>query len=138
MAAITITAANVVASGADSVEKQETLGGTVTAGQPVYKTDGKVYALDVDSTGSATTATAYGIAMAGGVADDIRPVLIGGTWDIGATVTKGAYLLGHPTAGSMTESIADLGTGDRATYIAYTNTTTSAIFKPVSTGDEVA
>jgi hypothetical protein len=141
VAAISVTAANVKPFASDAVIRMETAGATITAGQLLYQDSSdsdKVKLLDVDSTGSAASATLYGVAMAGASADDPIAVLIAGTFNCGGTVAAGAWYFGHPSAGSFTTTFSDLQTGDRSTLLGYATTTSLIKLVTTTTGITVA
>lgn len=85
------------------------LGGTVTAGQPVYQaTDGTYLAADANA--SATTSTCAGVALNGGASGQPVAIAAGGTYTPGFTVTVGAVYVVSATAGGIAP-VADLATG---------------------------
>lgn len=114
--------------------KAVTLGGTIAAGQPVYKdsADSK-YKLG-DNNASAATADVKGIAITPGVADGAGYVategsiiLVGTTMVVGTTYYLGA------TAGEIVPE-ADLATGNRVTRLGTASTTTQLDLSIKSTG----
>lgn len=112
MAALTITAASVIA-GAGAVIEYGIAGAAVTAGQAVYldeATTGK-YQLADDNAATADARKARGIALNGASTGQPLAIQKGGPITIGATLTPGtAYYLGA-TPGSIVP-VGDLTTGD--------------------------
>jgi len=111
MAALTITAANVLAS-ANSRIVQETAGVAITQGQALYK-DGASNTVKLASSTAAATAVFYGIALSAAGASQPVSVLVydddftpGGTLDLTAAAGKGIYVLGA-TAGAI-HPVSDL------------------------------
>lgn len=115
MADVTVVAAEVLPD-SGTATSTGTLGGTVTAGQTVYKdSSGNFQAADANA--SATTATVAGIAMTGGVSG--QPFIYTSadcTLDPGFTVTVGAVYVQSATAGGIAP-VADLTTGWRTSII---------------------
>ncbi len=127
MAAVSITAANVLAS--STAEKiQGILGETVTAGMPVYlkASDGKYY--KTDANGTTEEAAAIGIVLSSGSAN--QNVVIATkdpSFTPGFTMTIGAvYVVGAGTAGDI-NPVADLTTGWRTCVLMVAKSTTQAV-----------
>ena len=115
MADVTVVAAEVLPD-SGTVTQTGTLGGTVTAGQTVYKDANGTYQA-ADANASATTATVAGIAMTGGVSG--QPFIFTSadcTLDPGFTVTVGAVYVQSATPGGIAP-VADLLSGLRTTII---------------------
>lgn len=115
MADVSVTAAEVLPD-SGTTTFSGTLGGTVTAGQPVYKDASGTYQA-ADANASALTAAAVGIAMTGGVSG--QPVIIAGsgsTLDPGFTVTVGAVYVVSANAGGIAP-VADLAQNWRTTIL---------------------
>lgn len=123
MADITITAANVAASGA-TVVADCTAGATITAGQVVYleSSSNTVKLADSDSA-TAEVRSPYGIALNGAASGQPVKVLREGLITIGATLTAGlAYYLSK-TAGGICP-VADIASGGYATVLGIATSTT--------------
>ena len=142
MSAISITAANVLAS-AQAIKEQCIAGATITAGQVVYldTSTGTVKLADADA--SATTARAYGIALGG--ASSGQPILIckedpdftpGGTLSISAAADDAVYIL-DGTAGAFCP-IGDIAAGDYPVVIGVAKSATKMFFKIVGGGSGAA
>ena len=109
MADLTQTAANV--NGHVGFKTSNIVyGETVVAGNAVYKkaTDSK-YWKAINS--AAADATAVGIALTGGAADEPGVIQISGPVDLGATLTIGEQYYVSNTAGAIAPA-ADIGTGE--------------------------
>lgn len=135
MAAISITAANVLAS-AQAVKELCTAGATITAGQVVYldTSTGTVKLADADA--SSTTAKAYGIALGGAASG--QPILIckedpdftpGGTLSLSVASDAGIYIL-DGTAGAFCP-MGDRAAADYPVIIGVAKSTTKMFFKIV-------
>lgn len=114
MVDLVITSAN-VKSYSGATTKLSKAGGTVTAGQPVYKdtTTSKYLAADADA---ATGRTPEGIALNDAALDQPVVVQTAGDIDLGATlVVGGVYVMSDTPGGIM--PVADLETGDYVTVI---------------------
>jgi len=111
MADLTITAASVV-KGTGAKVLRGTLGGTVTAGQAVYRdtTTKQFLAADNDSA-TAAVRDAVGIALNGGAINQPVEVQYLGEINLGATLTVGETYVLSSTAGGIAP-IGDLGSGD--------------------------
>lgn len=122
MTDLVVTAANVL-QGAGAVTEAGVLGGTVTAGQAVYKdATGAWLAADSDSA-TALARSAKGIALTGGGLGQPVVVQKSGEITIGATMTAGiAYYLSN-TAGGICP-VADVGSGEYAGLIGIAKSTT--------------
>lgn len=99
-------------------------GGTISAGQPVYRdaTDNK-YKL-ADANASAATADAKGIAVTPGVSDGYGVIAEKGSIVlVGTTMAVGETYYAGPTAGEIIPD-ADLTTGDRVCRLGTAASTT--------------
>jgi hypothetical protein len=101
LAALSITAANVVKSTNARIDRNGYAAATITAGQVVYRaTDGRWNLADDDSA-TALVRTPIGVALNGASANQPLDVQTSGDVTIGATLTAGlAYYLGA-TAGAI-------------------------------------
>lgn len=129
MADITVTAANVLKAAGGTVIGV-TAGGTVTAGQLVYKdtADSDEYkAADADAQATAALA---GIALNGGADGQPIDVLTSGNINPGGTVTVGEVYCVSTTAGGIAPH-SDLLTGDFVSILGI-GTTTSNIKVDIS------
>ncbi len=110
MAALTVTAANVVAD-SDATVVAGTFGDTVTAGQTVYKdaSDSNKWKL-ADANVTAATAGSgsgsVGVAMNGGANGQPADILTGGKYTTGATNVVGTTYCVSPTAGGIEDDAA--------------------------------
>lgn len=124
MADLTITASSVVPAASVAIYSG-TAGGTITAGQAVYKdlTDSnKLKACDADVAASAVCA---GIALNNASSGQAVHYMSEGDLNPGATVAVGVPYFVSTTAGGICV-LGDLATGDYITYLG-TGTTTSNI-----------
>jgi hypothetical protein len=123
MADLTITAADVKKT--DSTLIAEGIaGGTVTAGQPVYKdstASNKLKAADADVLASAA---AVGIALHGASADQPLKYAIGGNLTLSNVMTAGAVYVVSTNAGGIAP-VADLGAGDFVTLLGIATSATN-------------
>jgi len=123
MADLTITAADVKKT--DSTLIAEGIaGGTVTAGQPVYKdstASNKLKAADADVLASAA---AVGIALHGASADQPLKYAIGGNLTLSNVMTAGAVYVVSINAGGIAP-VADLGAGDFVTLLGIATSATN-------------
>lgn len=125
MAALAVTANNCIVTGTYAKMLCQ-LGETVTAGQVLYQksTDSKFYKAQCDGTAEESgSGVTMAIALAGGVASQFIGGLTSGTVTSGATHTKGYPVYLHSTAGSFTETIADITSGYYVTQIGVATTT---------------
>lgn len=123
MADLTITAADVKKT--DSTLIAEGIsGGTVTAGQPVYKdstASNKLKAADADVLASAA---AVGIALHGASADQPLKYAYGGNLTLSNVMTAGAVYVVSTNAGGIAP-VADLGSGDYVTLLGVATSATN-------------
>lgn len=130
MADLTVTAANVVAAEGADVRNGRS-GGTITAGQVVYKdpTDNKVKL--ADSNGQAT-AEAKGIALNSASLNQPISWIAGGNINPGATVAEGEIYAVSSTAGGIAPE-ADLASDEWVTTLGI-GTSTSNIKLKINIG----
>ena len=136
MAAISITAANVVGSSLATRLSQYTSAAAITAGQLVYLNTANAWAL-VDSDASLGTAATdvRGIAenSAPGTGQPLTVVTADPNFTIGATSTAGSTIYASVTAGGIT--IADVpGAGSKPIVVGIMNSTTTAVINIFATG----
>lgn len=114
MVDLVITAAN-VKSYTGATTKPVKAGGTITAGQPVYKdtATGKYLASDADA---ASGRTPEGIALNGASLDQPLVIQLKGDIDLGVALTVGkVYVMSDTVGGIM--PVEDLETGDYVTVL---------------------
>lgn len=134
MADITITAANVLRTSADTTTG--IAGETITAGQAVYLKSSDTRYWKAQCDGTAAEAAAVGIALHAALAGQPLTIATGGTMNIGATTAKVFYYL-SATAGGIAP-IADLTSGQYIVSLGYaTATDGSFVVKPTNTGATV-
>jgi hypothetical protein len=121
MAALTITAASVVA-GSNAIVENGTAGDTITAGQVVYL-DTATGRYELADCNSATLAVrqARGIALNGAADGQPLRILKSGDITIGATMTVGAAYYLSGTAGAIIP-VADLATSDYVVFLGIAKT----------------
>lgn len=136
MAAIAITAANVVTAGGGSVNKDKVFGETVTAGQAVYlKSDDRWWLSQCDGTDAEIAVG--GIALNGGAANQPAAVQTSGLLTIGGTVAAGVpYYVGR-AAGSIVP-FADLLSTDKVSQVGYGISVTQIYIQRTLTGVAIA
>lgn len=131
MADLSVTAANVLV-GSGAITESGTAGGTVTAGQPVYKaSNGRILPTDA---GSATVAARQAIGIALNGASDGQPVdymKMGGEITIGATMVAGVTYYLSGTAGGICP-LADVGASEYLSIVGIAKSTT--VLKTVAGG----
>lgn len=136
MADIVVTAASVLPS-ANAIIKTGIVAAatTVTAGQTLYLTTSNTLGL-ADSDATSPAGVVAGIALCGGGAGqrinyctEDPSFTFGGT----CTVATGA-IYQSDTAGGITQTIADLESGDILTFLGIPLTTTTMNFKPTQGG----
>lgn len=122
MADISITAANVL-KGSNAVVEAGTAGGTITAGQVVYKDadDGRYKLADCDSA-TVAAKSPRGVALNG--ASNGQPLSIARSGDvtIGGTLTAGTAYYLSPVAGGIAP-LADVASGDNVVLLGLAKTT---------------
>ncbi|MGJ5032357.1 hypothetical protein ACQR1I_36350 [Bradyrhizobium sp. HKCCYLS2038] len=135
MADLTITAANVLASG-QADKETGTAGATVTAGQPVYKeaATGLFKLLDVDSA-TAEARVYYGTALHGSL--NGQPLTVAKSdpnFTPGASgMTVGARLYGSSTPGGIAPE-ADITTGKYVVQLGVVTSATTMNLRPFNSG----
>jgi len=135
MAAISITAASVVASAAATIRREFTFAATVTAGQLVYLNSSNQWAL-VDSDGGLGTGIndLRGIALNGGAINQPAAVCTDDPdFTFGGTLSNGGTIYGFTTAGAI--SFADVPT--TAAYpviVGLGKSTTKGLLRPMASG----
>lgn len=124
MAALSITAANVLKGSGVSIENG-TAGATITAGQLVYL-DSSTNTYKLTDTDVVASASARGIALHGSLSGQPLQILMNGPITIGATLTAGNVLYASPTAGGITATVADLVSTNRVIVVGVATSTTVA------------
>ena len=123
MADLSITAADVKKTDTTLIA-EGIAGGTVTAGQAVYRdstASNKLKAADADVLASAA---AVGIALHGASADQPLKYAIGGNLTLSSVMTVGAVYVVSTTAGGIAP-VADLSSGDYVTLLGIATTATN-------------
>jgi len=134
MADITITAANVIRTSADTTTG--IAGETITAGMAVYLKASDSRYWKAQSDGTLAEATAVGVALHAALANQPLTIATSGTINIGATTAKVFYYVSS-TAGGIAP-VADLTSGHYIASIGYaTATDGSFVVKPTVTGATV-
>lgn len=136
MAALTITATNVVAGDGAVVVKDFPFGETVTAGMSVYlkASDSKWWKAQADGTADQSgSGVRLGIALNGGAANQPAAVQTGGRLTIGATVAAGVFYYVGLGAGEIGPA-GDLGSTNYVSQIAYGVSTSVVVVNPLATG----
>lgn len=119
MAAVVITAANVVAVESGKVVADGIAGATITAGQVLYIDTGDANKLKLaDANGTALQKAVAGIALHGAAANQPIRYQTAGSVDIGGTVAAGVFYCIGQTAGSLVPH-ADLLLGDNVVLVCY-------------------
>jgi hypothetical protein len=124
MSDISITAANVVASGGATIDRSANAGASITAGQVVYKDDTTgTWKLADNNSATAEAKTPEGIALNGAASGQPLAVATAGDITIGGTLTAGSpyYLSG--TAGGIAPA-ADLASGMNVCLLGLAKSTT--------------
>lgn len=136
MADLSITAASVVASANATVYKNYNFGATVTAGQVVYLDANNLWQLkDANAavTGNLVNSTT-GITLVGGANGQPGTVAVKDSdFTPGATLTNGASYWASANAGAIAP-VADVTTGNYATFIMVAKSTTKANLNPTGAG----
>lgn len=135
MAAISITAANVIPSSA-ATSVTGVAGATITTGQLLYidTTASNVLKL-CDADASALAATVAGIARHGASAGQkITYITRDPALVLGATILAGDTLWASPTAGGITKTIGDLVSGNYVTSLGVMTSTTVCNFQITAGG----
>jgi len=134
MAAISITAANVIPSSTAS-RSLGVAAATITAGQAVYITAAGTINL-ADANGTSPANTFAGIAENGATVGQKISYVTNDTagFTIGATVLAGDTIWLSPTAGGLTKTFADFTTLDKIIVVGVMLTTTTMNLTPVTGG----
>jgi hypothetical protein len=139
MADLAVTAANVLASSAATIERLYNFGATVTTGQAVYLDETvtpptwKLLDRDAAATGN-ELATKKGIALNGGASGQPAAVCTKDTdFTPGATLTNGSTIYSSDVAGGITSGDIPT-TGDYPTVLMVAKSTTKANLNPTSSG----
>jgi hypothetical protein len=121
MADLSQTPVNVQLAGGGVSLRTVQVGETTTQGQPMYlkSSDNKYWRADADAEASAT---ARGIALTPGAANDYIVLATAGDVDLGATLTVGETYCVSTNVGAIAP-IGDLTTGD---YVSILGTATAA------------
>ena len=125
MAALAVTANSCIVTGTYTAIVIQA-GETVTAGMVLYKksSDSKWYKAQADGTAEESgSGVQMCIALGNCVASQFIGGLTSGTVTSGATHTKGYTVYLHTTAGSFTETEADVASTNYKTYIGVANST---------------
>lgn len=133
MAALTVTAANVIA-GSTAKKTTGIAGTTITAGQCVYldAATGKYLLTDADSA-TVAARTVTGIALHGSLLNQPLTIQTSGDITIGATVAPGVGYYSSATAGGIAP-VADNTTGVYPTFLGFGTSTTVIQLAPVAAG----
>ena len=121
---LSITAANVKATGSSAKITRVKYGETITQGQAVYRleADGEHYKADAD-VGNNAAAAVVGIALTPGGDGEYGYILTEGPVTIGATMTVGEIYVLSGTAGGICPE-GDLASLDRVTILGVATSTT--------------
>ena len=117
MADLIVTAANVALHSTAATTELVTYGATITQGQVVYRDTADSKMKLADANVSAALATAYGIALTPGDADDKGYVAKAGPIDLGATLTVGEIYMVSDTAGGIAPEADIATTNDYVTIL---------------------
>ena len=121
MANLTITPANVKPASVTTRVMTGEIGETIVAGEILYQssTDGLFYKADADTLAASIV---RGMAMTGGVINEIIFIASGGSVEVGAILTVGREYYVSTTAGLICER-ADVTTGDYLSGVGQGSTT---------------
>ncbi len=136
MAAISITAASVIASAAATIRREYSFAATVTAGQLVYLNASNQWAL-VDADGGLGTGIndTRGIALNGGAINQPATVCTDDPdFTFGGTLTNGLVLYAFTTAGGITLTIADVTTGAYPVVVGIAKSATKGVLRIFASG----
>ncbi len=122
MADLVLTVASVV-KGATALLGHGIAGGTITAGQPVYKDTSDLNDLKAGDSDAAASALLFGIALHGALDKQPLTVIIAGPITIGATIVLGETYILSDTAGGIVP-VGDIGSGEFTTVIGVATSTT--------------
>ena len=137
MAALSITAANVVA-GANAVKETGVAGAAVTAGQSVYRDPAsrKFLLSDADSATAAANSV-DGIALHAAAPNQPLTIQKSGDINLGAALTVGTIYVLDSTAGGIAPA-ADLGSGEVAVVLGVASSATNLKLAIQNSGAKVA
>src|SRR5689334_2100256 len=128
MAALTVTAANVIAAAGATIDTSRNFGATITAGQSVYlDTVTNTYKL-FNAITSAVTGKLAGVALNGGSSGQPAAILTDGNYNPGATVAVGVVYVGGGTNGAINPS-ADLVSTWFSNVLGIATTTSNILVK---------
>lgn len=135
MAAISVTAANVLASSAAVIRREYAAGATVTAGQLVYLNASNAWALvDIDANLGCGVADLRGITLNGASTGQPVAVCTNDTAFVpGGTLSNGLVVFGSVTAGGIT--FADIpGANAYPVVVGIAKSTTVLNLQPFASG----
>ena len=137
MADISITAASVQKTSSTGVQ-QGTAGGTITAGQSVYRDSADSNHIKAAVATADASAAAVGVALSG--ASDGQPIFFasGGNVTYNAALTVGTVYAVSGNAAGAIAPVADLGSGDYVTVLGIATTTTNLSLNPLVSGVAIA
>lgn len=137
MAALSITAANVVA-GSNATRENGVAGASVTAGQAVYRdpTTRKYLLSDADAATAAANSV-DGIALHGAAANQPLTIQRGGDINLGATLVVGTIYVLDSTAGGIAPA-SDLGSGEVAVVLGVATSASNLKLDILNSGAKVA
>lgn len=137
MADISITAANVVASGSAQIDRSGVAGVVLTAGQVVYKeaATGFLKLTDTDSA-TAEVKQAYGITLNGAAVGQPVAVCTGGPVTIGGTLGLGLAYYASNTPGGIC-AVADVAT-ETVVFLGLSASTSVLNLRIINSGVTVA
>lgn len=138
MAAISITAANVIPS-TSAVITYGVAGATITQGQLVYIDTGDSNKIKLaDSDASSLASTVAGLAISGASSGQrVYYITSDPGLTLGATILAGDTLWASPTAGGITKTAGDLVATNYVTTVGVMTSTTVCNFK-ITRGGQVA
>lgn len=138
MAAIVITAANVIAADGAVSSQQYIAGATIAAGQWVYVDTANSNVLKLaQADGTVLEATVKGMALNGGVTGQPIDVAVSGDVAVGSVLTTAGVYIISATAGSM-DPVADLGSSSYLSIVGYATSATNFHFHIANSGVEKA
>jgi hypothetical protein len=134
MAALSVTAASVLASAQATIRKEYTRAGTQTAGQAVYLNDANQWATIDNSAVTLGVTTLIGITLDAGAINQPASVCVKDpTFTPGATMTVGIVIYTSTTAGGIT--MAEIPTtAEQTTVLGVAKTTTTMNLNPITSG----
>jgi hypothetical protein len=133
MSDISVTAASVVAN-EGATRAEGTAGGTITAGQPIYKDASDGYKLKAaDTNASSASAAAVGIALHAALAGQPIEYITAGVLTLNAVLTVGETYIVSATAGGIAP-VGDSASGWYTTHLGIGLTTSTLLVKPLVSG----